>query len=255
MKKLLIVTFVAAMALSAQATVIIDWDGTTTDVVPNGTQNMSITKTFFTTSFTSPAVGADYYPNNTGKTPDFYAAIDSTERIGSYSIWQGGNAHLLNRFQNNNAAAAGTREFMAAWDVTSTEVLESFTLNGFGAFGLPAPNAEVRFLFQDTSGDWHASAGIAHAANNTPAVLADVTATSWYGYTPHIDGVVTIGAAPEVVDFSDVQRAGYYLKWDTDGTGGTYSTGFQVTAIPEPATIGLMGMALAGLAAFRRRRG
>ncbi|RMH20395.1 MAG: hypothetical protein D6698_04285, partial [Gammaproteobacteria bacterium] len=169
-------------AISAtQADVIVRWDGTTNDIVPNGHQTIAFPDTFDTSSgFQSPAQGPDYYPNATPPdAPDFYAAKDNLITPGHFGIWNGGANDLLARYQVN-AGNPGTYHAMFAWDFNADLVsLHQTDINDFGA-----ADGRFRWLFQEKGGQWYASQFIFPANgqdNNT--TVADVV---WVAYTPHV---------------------------------------------------------------------
>lgn len=208
---------------------VVDWDGTGGFVV-TANQNITQTTTFNTASYQSPAQGASYYPNSITNlhNPNFYAALSSTADLSSWNIFNGAVNDLVGRIQVTGAAS-GTRSAMLAWDVNTTNALESFVLRGFGAFGDPAnSNRTVRFLFQASNDNWYASEAIVGTGSDFDVVLANAAATNWYAYTPHSSGVATIGALASPV-FTHAKRVGYYQEFSTASGGGIYAYRFVVT--------------------------
>lgn len=250
MKKFAVLTILMATAVAAQANVIVSW-GPANGIV-SGAQAITELTTFDDSGFQSPATGANYNPTGTEVlSPDFYASI-STNPLASFRIHDGASFDLLGRWQDSNASAAGTKSIMLAWDVTSTDTVSEFKAYQFSEYG-GMSNRELRFLVQDGAGDWFAS----QVVQSMPGVgNTDVTSSAgsltWVDYTPHTAGVVTFGSAASP-SLTDVDKVGYFYKWDTDGTGGIYMTGFEVSAIPEPASLSLMALAGGGLLLVCRR--
>jgi len=235
-----------AAAMVAQGAVIVSWGPTTDSVVAN--QNIAQNTTFTDASYQSPAVGPNY--NNTAAvaSPDFYAALSHTAST-SFTVFNGASNDLLGRWQGT-ATAGAVQSIMLAWDVTSTETLDSYTINGIGSFGGMTQRA-LRWLVQDSAGDWYASNEINGFGENVD-ITSNVGVLSWVSYTPHASGAVTFGGAA-TPSLTDVQKVGFYHQWTTDGGGGVYQTGFQVSTIPEPATLGMVA-AFGGAVLFVRRR-
>lgn len=237
---------------SLEADVI--WDGVPNDIVPNGRQDVTQVTTFSTTGgFQSPAQGADYYPasaNGGDEDPDFFAAKDNVAlQAAGFAIWDGGNADLLARVQALGSTSANNISSMWAWQAEAGD-FETIGNTGFADFGGNVTNAGYRFIFQDSAGDWFATA--TEFTNGTS--IADVTAESWLSFTPHNAGVAVVGGAATPGSFTDVQHVGFYQEFDTTGGGGVFSTGFSATftAVPEPA--GATLCLIFGIAAFSRRR-
>lgn len=220
-------------------TTIVKWEGSGNNVVLTGQgSGIAITPldTFTTASgFQSPAQSATYYPasaNDGTETPDFYAAA-STASPGSFTVWDGGSSDLLARYV---AGAAGTHDHMLAWDTTLPlgESLASLSISNYNSFGGGVTAREMRFLYQDSVGDWYASSSFVGTASNS---IVDATASDWFAFTPHNAGAVTIaGSASTGLDFENVQRVGYYGQYTTTGDGGTFAVNFEATsaAAPDP---------------------
>lgn len=245
--------FAVSVTPTANADVIVRWDGTTNDVA-NGHQNITQVTTFSTTSgFQSPAQGANYYPNAVPPdAPDFYAAKDNTPVV-SYAIWDGGNNDLLGRTQIHSSISGTGISSMFVWDFNAD--LQRLNLTGFGRFGAGVSNNGMRWLFQDANDNWYAS-DFTFTGNNVN-FSSDVASIPWVTFTPHVAGVASFGNSPVLgssLNLSGVKRVGYYQQFDSTGGGGIFSTGFSAEGvpIPEPASFALFGIGM--LAATRRRK-
>ncbi|QBG45934.1 PEP-CTERM sorting domain-containing protein [Verrucomicrobia bacterium S94] len=248
MKKSMIISAVSAACAMAQAEVIVSWGPTNGAVSVH--QDLTVVQTFTDAAYQSPTVGGDY-DGSAVANPYFYAAVSAPAGPQGLSIWNGANTDLLGRYQGSSAAGT-TDSLMLAWDVTNTHRLESFSLFGVGEFG-GMTGREVRWLLQDRSGDWYASVAVTGFGNNADLTTADVTTMNWFAFSPHNEGVVTIGETEAAVDFTGVQKVGFYHQWETDGGGGIYQTGFEVSVVPEPATFGLVMTFGSGVFFVRRR--
>lgn len=254
------------------AATIVSW-GPASDIKASGQNNLSEnngSRSIDFANFSSPSQGTDYYPNATGKTPDFYGASYSIRRSDSApnaggtiesSTWRvshnngGGNDFLLNNAPNGPSGDGGydnevhtayfwtDAEFMTANDRTLTSMsLDNFD-NGSGT------TTQVRFLIQ-LGMTYYASE--AFGESNSSIAFSDPGAVSWFSYDPTDDFSDFTGASASLSDFSNLAKAGYYVT----ASGGRFvsnsSTAFEVTAIPETSSAVLLG--LAALTLGRRRR-
>ncbi len=251
MRKVLTVFSVLALATATQADVIVSWGPTADSITVN--QAITVTTTFDDTSgFQSPTVGANYNNTSAVADPNFYASLDGAPGA-SFRIHNGGAADLLGRFQDNNAGLAGPSSMLLAWEVTSSLTVTGFTVNGASEFGGSTARS-ISFVVEDSVGGWHVSDAQAVAGNVD--IISAASALTWSAFTPHVGGVASTGAA-STPNLTDVNKAGYFYEWTTDGTGGVYALGFQVdgTVIPEPATGLLLAFGTLATLLVRRFRG
>jgi hypothetical protein len=91
---------------------------------------------------------------------------------------------------------------------------------------------------------------------DAPGTSADFGGTATQGNRPVESGVLNIAPGEWALFTSGSFNVIDAFTGTADVTGGTFNKRFQLTteSVPEPATLGLMGFALAGAAAFRRRR-
>lgn len=103
----------------------------------------------------------------------------------------------------------------------------------------------------DTPPGWSSSQSVS---------ITDLGGNNWQGYTPGVNILEGLTAGSYSVDvfaykihFFDVNPEPWEERIWRDGVDGQpYTAEFQV--IPEPATLGLLGLGLAAIAGFRRRR-
>lgn len=263
LSKILAIAAMAAFGFANATQASIIWDGLSNTVLenpPDGTNNNSTLaisqETTFSTAggFQSPASDGSVYTGGVGAVtspgnPDFYSSKDNTA-VTNYTIFDGGSNDLLGRVQVAGGTSGTGISSMYAWEFDE-DTLEAFGSTGFGGFGGNVSNAQYRFVFQDSLGDWHAS----DSTFTGDGDIADVTTADWVSFTPHTAGVAIIGA-PSTPSFDGVQLVGYYQQFDTTGGGGMFSTGFSASGssvIPEPSTVALLGLGAVGAVLFRRR--
>ncbi len=174
-----------------------------------------------------------------------YLTANNTEITVTTPTWMGGNGRI---YLGNVVTLYGTN-------------------NGFSS------NQTITFNFGDFSGSsviemgsfWMQGGATVNFAGNITLTESDFSYTLFTSSNmAQIDGTwnaeaVTVTDANGeallyAVDESDIGKAGYYWIETTGTKGGAYSVSLVAKTIPEPATATLSLLALAGLAARRRRR-
>ncbi|CAA6679662.1 MULTISPECIES: PEP-CTERM sorting domain-containing protein [unclassified Lentimonas] len=272
MKKLLsLFTLTALGAGAAQADTVVEWGAPSgaTDIV-TATQELGTgadpdidtPTTYSSGHVASPVVGADYYPNNTGKSPTFNWA-GSTTGAGNTQIFNPGNAANPDQIQfvtgNNDDP---NFDGMIVWEnfVTApTTDLASFTTSIYRT-GSGDLSGNLKFIFQDSADNWFASSDDFVIATGFDTRTLNVTgSTEWLAFTPHVSGDATIGAVASPASLSDVQAVGFYFDITKDGVAGKNAgvslQHFGVSTVPEPGAFALIAGSLAlGFVMVRRRK-
>lgn len=275
MKKLHIITGIltGSFILNLGAATLVQW-GSGTDIVTsrqNGVTDNSISGTGDTildlNTTANVAVGPSYYPNNTGRSPEFYGAayatwtngIDSGGSVANYDIEEsGGGDHIRMRVQapDNSYTTAGhlisywkKDQFLNGLDNSSQDVV----LGGMSVSTVDNGGGPVlsRFIIQLDNTQFYAS--------EVSSSFTDPTAISWYDYSPSTD-FTTVGplATLTATDFQKTTGVGVY---SVDDTGSRFNvvgqSEFQATGtvlIPEPSSLLLLGLAGFGALIFLKRR-
>lgn len=255
----------------ASAATVVSW-GPDSTIKSSGQDNLSVnngSRAVNFGSFSSPTQGPSYYPNDTGKTPDFYGASFSILRSDGVpnptdtiqnTTWRvvdnGGSDPdlLLNNTPNGPAGDSGyDNEVHTAYIWTENEFLTmANSLTGMALANSDngsGTSTEVRFLIR-LGVDFYASEVFGESSSLS---FADPSTVTWNAYDPTTDiADFSAGAAP-LTDFTDLTAAGFYVT----SSGGRFirntSSFFEVTAVPEPSAICLTCLAM--LALGTRRRG
>ena len=170
---------------------------------------------------------------------------------------------------NNMPGAGATRGFLDGIDYTSL-LRDYVSLDGDAASpsliikGLPAGPYTVSITGGDP--DW----GSQHApydvgVNGTDTSHPGYPAVAGGGSVAQIDSITTLAANPNhptewsitidvAVTLNGTEDLNLYRGTGVTGTDQVRLAGVQIVQIPEPATMGLMALGFAGLAALRRRR-
>lgn len=228
--------------------------------IVNANQNFSGSPTTYSAITNNPAVGANYYPNNTDRSPLFSAAASVA---GSRLVEQAASGDRLTIYANT--AAGGTFSGMVMWQsntmlntsgssltLTNLSIVINQRLNANSA------NQELRFVVGQ--GDsFYVSDAYGFGASMTTQSYS-IASMTWYDFTPFVSGVATIGSlAPSAPSMTDVQSVGYYFSVQNGGASAA-NTGAQVQyfgaegmlAIPEPSTLALFGL-VGSILVWRRR--
>ena len=243
---------------AVHADVIVKWDGRTNDVTPNSTQEVTQLNTFTTASgYQSPTQGPDYYPNaGPDDDPNFYAAKSIDSATNSFGIFNGGNNDLLARYEIADGNP-GTYHAMYAWDFNAD--LTSF--HSTAANDWDSAEGHLRWIFQEKGGDWYATNFQFNMNGGSFNTLADAPNVAWVPFTPHVNGVVTIGDTSSGtlganLDLEGVPFVGFYTEFTTDVDSGpdpgsgVYMTSFSVEGTPgvdPPLTGDLDGDGFVGI--------
>ncbi|MGB2402454.1 MAG: PEP-CTERM sorting domain-containing protein [Akkermansiaceae bacterium] len=242
--------FSAAVLPAATNITLVQWgeDAGATDIVTS-TQSVTTDTTFVSGDVDSPTVGASYYPNASGRNPDFnVAGSDDTWSINVENDAAGDSITFA-------ASTNSNTDSIVIWEDFSpmTAVLDyTFNLNSSVSNGFPE-QAKYRLVMQDGAGDWYIQGNSTFWGFDTSNVNAsDIT---WYDYEPYFDGADSISDEPKSPTIAGAQAFGY-RQFNSFGANMEHNVSFfQVMAVvPEPSSTALLG--LGGLVmALRRKRG
>ena len=147
--------FSAAVLPAATNITLVQWgeDAGATDIVTS-TQSVTTDTTFVSADVDSPTVGASYYPNASGRNPDFNVA-------GSVNPW---SINVENDAAGDSidsitfaASTDSNTKSIVIWEDFSpmTAVLDyTFNLNSSVPNGFPEA-AKYQLVMQDGAGDWY----------------------------------------------------------------------------------------------------
>lgn len=266
--KLLLALSVASLAPVLNAVTVVSW-GPGTDIVPNGDENMSFGKDTVSVNFTSysnPTVGPDYYPNNTGKTPNFYGATRGISEGSPFITgWRVDDDPTNNRlFASLNANPSTSTEMHAIYIWTKNDFLEgsgapNVSLDGISYSGSKNTGAtSIRYVIELYDSTFYVSGEDNPAGGTFSGGFVDPTTLNWFNYDPTTD-FTSIGSSASLSasDFDNLTAAGIYML---NTVGGPFNQirlhAFSVdaTIIPEPSTYAAMAGAATLLAGMIRRR-
>jgi hypothetical protein len=245
--------FSAAVLPAATNITLVQWgeDAGATNIVTS-TQPVTTDIDFVSGDVDSPAVGASYYPNATGRNPDFNVAGS-----GSDATWSINVENDVPDVGDSITFAASTNDdthSIVIWEDFSpmTAVLD-YTFNLTSATNTFPEQAKYRLVMKDGAGDWYIQANSTFWGANTSNLHAsDIT---WSNYTPYLNGADSISASTISPTIAGAQAFGY-RQFNSYGADVVHNVSyFQVLAVvPEPSSTALLG--LGGLAmALRRKRG
>jgi hypothetical protein len=254
----------AVVPMTASATLMVNFDASTTaDTDGVGYLTAPDNVPFSDTVARSPGIGANGYGDAPDTSAIFYGGADHSgsggindvpylessdnswryrlgpvaigDRMGALMLWK--KVDFLN---GGNAAAV-------SMDATS-----SFTVNT-DTFGSGFVNKEVRFVVQE-GGSYYISDSVSSAIDSdVDSTLSNPESASWFAYDPATD-MLAQGASATLA-FIDITAVGVYVEFGSTAAGNQTLAinNFQVDAIPEPATIGLISV-FSGAILFIRRR-
>lgn len=238
--------YVATVVLPATGTNV-QWGTAVTGeagIVTATTNYVSVPTNYVAGTAINPVVGADYYPNATGRTPIFN---------GAFSVSPGANMQIFDAGSGRDQfqAASGTNDVnthftgMLAWESANflpgfTGSLKAMSTEAYRFPEASATNGTVQFIFQASNGAWYISSNALSLATGFGIKnIANVAAATWLHFTPFTNGVATIGGVAVVSDFSNVKTVGVYFdiaKNAADASVGFSADSFQTTALVGAVT-------------------
>jgi hypothetical protein len=149
-----------------------------------------------------------------------------------------------------NFSTSDSYLYVVGWDDarTANSWIGQFSITGLGT------------VLSNTQ-DWESKVGTGvnpgeYGDLNLVTVTADIAAAGWSA--PNVstaNGTAPWGTIPGISPQADfIWRDTFSSPNGNDGTYAIFRTDFLVTATPEPATMVLFGMGLAGLGVLRRRK-
>ncbi len=112
---------------------------------------------------------------------------------------------------------------------------------------------ETRFVVRNGASDFYISNDLGVFDGESAGVAGKGDVSGWFSYTP-TTSILTIGT-PATPTLDNITAIGYMFYKQDNFTSISHRTSeFSVTAIPEPGTLALVGIALGSLLLFRRRK-
>ncbi len=249
MKALIFWGVVAMGAGIAHADSVVQWGerpsgagtpGTNIVTAAGGNQTITNTATTYTGNNSSPVVGANYYANNTGRSPYFSVAMSSAS--GVRIIENAANGDRIAVY-GNSVAAGTTFRGMVMWTSNAFLITDrAMTVTNVTISISQRSNANttdqgVRVVVQQ-GGSFYVSEAQPFGANYLTQTFA-LASSSWYGFTPFASGTESIGAPAPTPSFNNVQAIGYYFTARNGGAAagacGALVAYFSTEAFETPA--------------------
>ncbi len=225
--KLLWLCLLVGWAGVAQADLLAQWGemptgtgtpGTNIVTAAGGNQSLTNSTSTYSGNNCNPAVGANYYLNNAGRSPYFSIAMSSATGVRLVENANNGDRIAL---YGNSVAAASTFRGMAMWSSNNLLITDrAMTVTNLTLVIQQRSNANtteqgVRAVVQQ--GDvFYVSAALSFGANYVTQSFA-LGSTTWYAFTPFSSGTEVIGSSVPAPSFNNVQAIGYYFTAKNGG--------------------------------------
>lgn len=229
-----------------RAEVVVQWGDNPSGAGTPGTNIVSanqimtgVTSTYSATATNSPAVGVNYYPDATGRSPRFSAAASSSTNGGGRLIENASSGDRLAIYATT-IPAGGTFRGMFMWAsnnflITDRPItLTNATLTLIQRLSNDSTNQGLRIVVRQ-AGNYYISGSTNFGATVTTQAFP-LASLAWYDFTPFASGTETIGAAatPSLVN---VQAVGFYFTLlnasASAGTCGVNVTYFSVDGFED----------------------
>jgi hypothetical protein len=263
------VILLSASTLNAEGIAVVDWSGlydtgSRSLALPSPTDNGG-TRTYEFSATNSIVPSSNYQPPS-GKSNLFFGVLQNHQINGTPANF--GSAFVSPGDVNSTIRIQG-----GSGDSSISGMIffqKSGFLNGFESGSLALSELDASFNISD------------HAATSTTFRFSVQNGTNWYlsesAYTTNGNGTFSqedlgsiqwgswdptgapINSAPTSFDtlgssLTDVQSFGFYFNLERDTTTPRFRVdSYTVTAIPEPGTLALVGIALGSLLLLRRRK-
>jgi autotransporter-associated beta strand protein len=227
MTKILWLCLLAGWAGAAQADLLAQWGempngtgtpGTNIVTAAGGNQSLTNSTSTYSGNHCNPAVGANYYLNNAGRSPYFSIAMSAASGVRLVENANNGDRIAL---YGNSVAAAATFRAMAMWASNNFLITDrAMTVTNLTVVLQQRSNANtteqgVRAVVQQ--GDvFYVSAALSFGANYVTQSFA-LASTTWYAFTPFSSGTEVIGVSVPAPSFNNVQAIGYYFTAKNGG--------------------------------------
>lgn len=223
-----VATYLAALFLltGAHAETLVQWGESPSGAGTPGTNIVSVNQilvgsgTTYTGTTNNPAVGASYYPDGTGRSPFFSAAVSSITNAGGRLVEGAASGDRLSLY-SQTLPAGGTYRGMFMWPSNYCLVTDhALTLTSATVVIIQRVNADTTaqgvHIVVRQGDSYYLSDGASFGSSVTTQsfALADRT---WSAFTPFSAGIEVIGGAVSAPSFENVQAIGFYFTAQNGG--------------------------------------
>lgn len=222
---------------SARAETLVQWGENPSGPGTPGTNIVSANQLLvgagstFTGNTNNPPVGANYYPDNAGRSPYFSAAVSSITNAGARVVEQAASGDRLTLYGATLTPGQAFRA-MVMWSsnlflsISDPLVLTNITMVMNQRLSNSTTNQAVRVILRQN--DTYFASGPAPFGASVATNVFAMSDQTWFSFTPFAAGVETIGDAVAAPSFTNVQAVGYYFSAE-NGSGVASNAGLQVS--------------------------